>query len=630
MKRLLLLTLSLFAFFTTKAQEQDNGYTIDQWDYEALVHENNVWDITETMTVTFLEERHGIYRYIPRLFRRQHGTNGGDAPYTYYNTIEDVEVDGYEFTCNDTDDSQENLVIRIGSEDLTISGQHTYVIRYRMQYQDDRYKVSDELSSVVLGPDCNTSIGAFSFRLRFEKNLPTSLNLHTFSGEWGTEDNVLNVQPTLTSNEISGSAENIKPFTGISIRAELPEGFWVDTKKASSTAYYIAFGIFCALFLLAMSYLIFHRRKRPTVVIEYNAPEGISSAEVGVIIDNTADLSDLTSLIVWFASKGYLKIREVKDNDIELIKIKSLPQDAPKYQQTFWKVFFKDTTNVKLSDLGDKHKLISKAQVELSRTFKGERKLTKVHYPSLLASLGAMVAGACAISLSSSVVDYSFGLAFFAWILWLLPIIVTFCIRNSLSNYDMIKGKLWYLWQFMIFIVLVGINYIILTCFVYEENDNLASLSQITFITLGGWALVLLSGRVDRDTEYRKQQMSLLLGFKEFIKKSELPMLQALVDENPSYFYDVLPYAMVFGLSKKWRKQFEQIKMETPDWYENRNAMNNVSSLMVADRLSNHVAKSINKSIEVSSHDLSSSSSSSSSSFGGGFSGGGGGGVGSW
>ncbi len=58
-----------------------------------------------------------------------------------------------------------------------------------------------------------------------------------------------------------------------------------------------------------------------------------------------------------------------------------------------------------------------------------------------------------------------------------------------------------------------------------------------------------------------------LLGLKEFIRLAELDRLQLLVEENPSYFYDVLPYAYVMGLSKKWAKKFENITMKTPDWY---------------------------------------------------------------
>ena len=40
-----------------------------------------------------------------------------------------------------------------------------------------------------------------------------------------------------------------------------------------------------------------------------------------------------------------------------------------------------------------------------------------------------------------------------------------------------------------------------------------------------------------------------------------------LVKENPSYVYDVLPFAYVLGVSDKWIKQFESIMTLQPEWY---------------------------------------------------------------
>ena len=43
--------------------------------------------------------------------------------------------------------------------------------------------------------------------------------------------------------------------------------------------------------------------------------------------------------------------------------------------------------------------------------------------------------------------------------------------------------------------------------------------------------------------------------------------LEALVMENPNYFYDILPYTYVLGVSDKWIKKFETINIEEPEWY---------------------------------------------------------------
>ena len=40
------------------------------------------------------------------------------------------------------------------------------------------------------------------------------------------------------------------------------------------------------------------------------------------------------------------------------------------------------------------------------------------------------------------------------------------------------------------------------------------------------------------------------------------------MEEDPSYFYNILPYAYVMGLTDKWIKQFENIAVPPADWYD--------------------------------------------------------------
>ena len=58
-----------------------------------------------------------------------------------------------------------------------------------------------------------------------------------------------------------------------------------------------------------------------------------------------------------------------------------------------------------------------------------------------------------------------------------------------------------------------------------------------------------------------------LLGFKNFIDKAEKDRILTLVEQNPSYFYNVLPYAYVLGVTDKWAKNFEHIGIQPPRWY---------------------------------------------------------------
>ena len=56
-------------------------------------------------------------------------------------------------------------------------------------------------------------------------------------------------------------------------------------------------------------------------------------------------------------------------------------------------------------------------------------------------------------------------------------------------------------------------------------------------------------------------------GFKNFLETAEKDKLEALVMENPQYFYEILPYTYVLDVSDTWMKKFESITLEPPTWY---------------------------------------------------------------
>ena len=62
------------------------------------------------------------------------------------------------------------------------------------------------------------------------------------------------------------------------------------------------------------------------------------------------------------------------------------------------------------------------------------------------------------------------------------------------------------------------------------------------------------------ELKYEKKDVYSLLSEKE--------KLEMLVEQDPSYFYNILPYTYVLGVSNKWIKKFEDIKMEPPEWYD--------------------------------------------------------------
>ncbi|MFA7550748.1 MAG: hypothetical protein WCZ68_08415, partial [Sedimentibacter sp.] len=143
-------------------------------------------------------------------------------------------------------------------------------------------------------------------------------------------------------------------------------------------------------------------------------------------------------------------------------------------------------------------------------------------------------------------------------------------------------------------------------------------------LSLAGAAILgIISNLCSRRTEAGMWYEEKLTGFKDFIKAAELDRIKLLADENPNYFYNVLPFAMVLGVTDKWAKNFDGIMKEPPDWYHSPTMQSRFSVINFATGLDND--------LKIFSSDLASKQRSNSS-IGGGSSGGGSGGGGgrSW
>lgn len=145
--------------------------------------------------------------------------------------------------------------------------------------------------------------------------------------------------------------------------------------------------------------------------------------------------------------------------------------------------------------------------------------------------------------------------------------------------------------------------------------------------------MILCLVYLPKRTKYGNEMLGKLRGFKNFLETVEKERLEALVMQNPNYFYDVLPYTYVLGVSDKWIKKFESISLQAPSWYDSSNGfdVSSFGTFMNSTMLSAQSAMSSSPSSS-SGGSSSGGGSSGGGSSGGGSSGGGsgGGGGGSW
>lgn len=641
MKRFL--TFILLGVLTISWARADmGGFTLKSVNINAVVHENSTWDVTETLEVDFSEPRHGVYKYIPsRFFYGYTKPDGTVKENVYKNRIKNVQVDGYDYATDNDDTAAENKIIRIGSADYCVEGLQIYTIRYTVQYMDDRIDSEDFLCHTIWGDGWNTVAEQMNFTIKFDKPLPAAAvkNLNLYSGSRGSTVNADSVEMhyDATTHSIVGSLQNLPANHAITISTKLPQGFWkAESKNLFLFYFFVLCTVLCALLFF---YCIFTtRRREPIPVVSFYPPDGMSSAEVGKIIDDSTDPKDLASLVPWLAHRGYITIEEVpnhkkragKHDDLKLTQKIPLLPDAPQYQQRFMDAIFGSKKTVYLSLLGDRHVEMHAATSSLDSIFTGSKSLVDYNWGAMWWLL--MLVSALGVYWTAHVTDiFDTGLPMIAAFSTVGASFLIGIIRmvTSANHYFRSIGSR--IGEAIICIALLAGGLAIhIACF----DDSTFCVPTYYFVA-GSVLMAIISymcNRYSYDADYRLKLMGELMGLRDFIKTAEMPKLKQLVDEDPEYFYNILPYAMVFGLSDKWADLFKDIEMNTPDWYYSASNAYTTSSLM-AKTISSSVANSIKDAVAQASVDPTSSSSSGGysgggSSFSGG--GGGGGGGGSW
>jgi hypothetical protein len=98
---------------------------------------------------------------------------------------------------------------------------------------------------------------------------------------------------------------------------------------------------------------------------------------------------------------------------------------------------------------------------------------------------------------------------------------------------------------------------IIITLFTFSNNVSLLVLGKSVFVILLTCFSSVVISLLDHRSRKGAELLGKILGLKEFIETSEIDRIIELTNEDSQFFYKLLPYATVFGLTDLWSSKFE-------------------------------------------------------------------------
>jgi uncharacterized membrane protein len=332
-----LLFFCLFAMFFAVPAMASSDYRISSFISNIQILQNTSLQVKETVTVNFTTPHHGIYRNIPIVYSSS--DKKIQVKIGQISVVDDLNH-SYKYSLSKDGD---DLQIKIGDSDKTITGSHVYVISYVADNIIQHFSDHDELYWNVAGTGWDVPLE----RVEAVVSSPyASITRNTcFTGGYGQKFSdcrvirsgemwqVLAFSPIYSGSDLTfvfglnqpnqllfpSAATIFWRYTGIwlvvvSLPAILFLLLWYfkgrDYKFSDDNVYYQSPDV------KQISTPVFGREHLPLV---YSPIQGLTPAEVGTILDFKVDLADVVAEISELARLGYIKIFRVQ------VPVKFLP-----------------------------------------------------------------------------------------------------------------------------------------------------------------------------------------------------------------------------------------------------------------------------------------------------------------
>ncbi len=405
----------------------------------------------------------------------------------------------------------DSIGIRIGSSRTTTnSGLHTYTIKYRYDMGIDFNNNLDELIFNVFDSYDNTAISNLDITI----NMPERITNENIAFVKGTQDITSKVNYTINDKTLNAVLSDYLLDESITVKMLLPNGYFVGTTYNYGV---ICFIICVSLIIISIiSFILWTKHgkdyNKKCKTVEFYPPEDLDSAQIGYIYGEKSMKKLTSSLIIGLASKGYIEIKEIEKNKYEIINIGKNKSNLRKMSITEQIVYIELFKNGDTNILSE-DRTFSNVFNKISITLQStiDKKINDIKARKMM--------------------NITFTLLIISVVAWL-------------SGYIYIKDL--------------------------DPHLNwLYTLSFIAIFITGFFSIIM-----ERKTAYGEMIIAKVMGFRNYLDVAEKNQIELLAEENANYFYDILPYAYVLNVSKKWIDKFDKknipnIDLSALDYYEN-------------------------------------------------------------
>jgi uncharacterized membrane protein YgcG len=509
------LFLALFSLFACEAQARE--LRIEKFSSEILVAPNGSIDVTEVITVRFIGGPwHGLYRSIPVEYVTPQQLN-----YSLFLTVKNIaDSDGNKLKFEASRERHyRKLKIFVPNAD---NSTHTISIEYSVSDALRFFEDHDELYWNITGDEWDVPIQIADARIILPEGT-TNIRANVFTGSFRSTAHDADVEVVGNGVEVR-TRDPLRYHEGLTVAVAFDKGFVHEPTAFDKLSLFLRsnwpLGLPFITFAI-MFYLWWTRGRDPRlrpIAAQYEPPDQLTPGEAGTLVDNSADMRDITSSIVDLAVRGYMVIEEhQKDRMLGLVHDK------------------------------DYNFVLKKERSEWGTL--------KPHEQVLLNGFFTM--GTVGESVSMSNLENRFYKN--------LPDIKS-RIFESLVTHGYYRRR-----PDSVRASYIGIGVVIGLLSIWGGTGIASSMGMapLPFIIAGVLSAVIICGFgwfMPAHTEQGARALEGVLGFEDFLNHVESDRFNRTI-KTPQMFEKFLPFAMALGVEKNWSKAFQGIMTQPPDWY---------------------------------------------------------------
>ncbi len=316
-------------------------------------------------------------------------------------------------------------------------------------------------------------------------------------------------------------------------------------------------GVLFASIIIAIAVFLLDKIK---IITGYrnDPPAGLNSLEVGYIYNDRRFTNNaIGSILLYWASKGYITIQQNSDKNFKFIKQKEADHFMQKYEKNLFTAMFnlgydgkkKVSSSTLETSFGPAFSVAKNAIITKYNTGKYALISNDQNNNAIGCLLGFIVFVAMAAAPIYFNTQSIMMVLFTNSIIGLIFMIALYCYNDNPESK----------FAFAVIVsVVFFVGFGILT--IYLNDDK--SIIQLFFAFITSAFIARYTYKLLLPTELGKELYKETRKFRNFLKS-----YRENNNEDEMFEYDMLPYAVALGLEKNWIGKFKDMKTNHPSWY---------------------------------------------------------------